>query len=217
MGAVRNAIRSHLTKAFAPAKVIKKTTGLFRSKRFHAQLLLPFSVTLVSLVIGALYSRDCPIEPSVPVFLIVQGTVGLIIFVLHLVATIYILYITAFKYQFIVTVAFLAAALILFLFGWFLAGNVWVFSIVERVQSTDQTKADSFCNDTVYRAAFALIIAVYVMSIYFCCSFIWIPQSTQSPTNGIIKVRKQIPKLKAMFKSDTNQPEVVEDIIETRH
>ncbi|UJR32565.1 hypothetical protein I4U23_020026 [Adineta vaga] len=197
---VPNDIRSHFSKGFGPAKVIKKTTGLYASKRFHCQLLLPLSIVIVSFVVGILYVHDCPSQSYIPIYLIVQGAVGLFIFVIHLVAIVYIIYIDKYKYQFITLIAFLSAFLILFLFVWFIVGNISVFSIVKRVQFNDQTNIGSYCNGVLYQTAFWLIICTYIMSIYFCCSFACIPQSRKSPTNGIIKIKKQIPKIKRMLK-----------------
>jgi hypothetical protein len=156
---------------FGPAKVIKKTTGLYKSKRFHFQLLLPFSISIVSLIFGIPHLHNCPIQPHIPVYLIVQGAVGLLIFLIHLLAIVYILRITKLKYLFIGTIAILTAFIGLFLFAWFIAGNVWIFSVVNRVQFTDQTKTNSYCNFTLYHAAFWLLIAQYVMTVFFCCSF----------------------------------------------
>jgi hypothetical protein len=204
------------SKPFGRAKVIKKTTGLYKSKRFHFQLLLPFSIAIVSLIFGILHLHHCPIQPLIPVYLIVEGVVGLLIFVIHVLAVVYILFITKFKYFFIATVALLTAFLGLFLFAWFLAGNVWIFRVVKRVQFTDRTKVNSYCHGTLYHAAFWLLITQYVMTVFFCCSFTWIPQSTQSPTNGIIKVRKQIPKVRRILTTKSLQLPVTHDIIETK-
>ncbi|CAF1230507.1 unnamed protein product [Adineta ricciae] len=209
-------MRSHLSKGFGSAKVIKKTTGLYKSKRFHCQLLLPLSIAIASFVVGILYINNCPIQPYIPIYLLVQGAVGLYILIIHLTAIVYILYINRYKYQFIGTIAFLTAFLFLFQFAWFIAGNIWVFGAVQRVQFTNPANTTSYCNGTVYRSAFWLIIAAYAMSVFFCCSFTWIPQSSASPTNGIIKVRKQIPKVKRMLKSNNDRPESIHDVIEVR-
>ncbi len=194
------------SKPFGPAKVIKKTTGLYKSKRFHLQLLLPFSIAIVSFIFGIRYLHDCPIQPRIPIYLLVQGTIGLLIFVIHLLAIVYILCLTKFKYYFIATIATVTAFLGLFLFAWFIAGNIWTFSVVKRVQFINQTKSYSYCNGHLYHAAFWLLIVQYIMGVFFCCSFTWIPQSAQSPTNGIIKVRKQIPKLRRMLTNESLSP-----------
>jgi hypothetical protein len=204
------------SKPFGPAKVIKKTTGLYKSKRFHIQLLLPFSIAIVSLIIGIIYSSNCPIQRYIPVYLIVQGAVGLLIFDIHLLAMVYILCVTKFKYFFICTIAILTAFLGLFLFALFIAGNIWIFSVFNRVQFDDSTNTNSYCNGVLYHAAFWLVIVQYIMAAFFCCSFTWIPQSTQSPTNGIIKVRKQIPKIKRMLKTKTLQPPTTPYMVDIR-
>lgn len=206
----------HRSKPFSHAKVIKKTTGLFKSKRFHIQLAPPLLIAIVSFVIGILYLHNCPIEPYIPIYLIVQGAVGLLILVIHVLAFVHILYITKFKYQCIGTVAIFMAFIMIFLFAWFIAGNFWIFSVVNRVQLTDQTKTNSYCNKNLYQAAFWLLIAQYVMSVYFCCSFTWIRQSSKSPTNGVIKVRKQIPKIKRMLTIKNIQQAPVSNTADTR-
>ncbi len=199
-------------KPFGPAKVIKKTTRLYKSKRFHLQLLLPFSIAVVSFVFGIQYLHDCPIQPRIPIYLLLQGAVGLLITVIHLLAIVYILYIIKFKYQFISTIAIFTAFLGLFLFAWFLAGNIWTFSVFKRVQFIDQTNTNSYCNGNLYHAAFWLLIVQYIMTVFFCCSFTWIPQSTQSPTNGIIKVRKQIPKVQRILTNKCQPPPTTHNI-----
>jgi hypothetical protein len=197
---------------FGPAKVIKKTTGLYKSKRFHFQLILPFSVAILSLIFGIPHLQNCPIQPRIPVFLVVQGAIGLLIIVIHIVTIVYIMCITKFKYLFICIIFALIIFLFLFLFAWFIAGNVWVFSVTKRVQFSDRTNTNSYCNGTLYQAAFWLLIAQYIMSVYFFCSLTWIPQSTQSPTNGVIKVRKQIPKIKRMLKFKRLDPPATHDV-----
>jgi hypothetical protein len=167
---------------------------------------LPFSIAIVSFIFGIRYLHDCPIQPRIPIHLLVQGTIDLLIFVIHLLAIVYILCLTKFKYHFIATIATVTAFLGLFPFAWFIAGNIWTFSVVKRVQFIDQTKSYSYCNGHLYHAAFWLLIVQYIMVVFFCCSFTWIPQSTQSPTNGIIKVRKQIPKLRRMLTNESLSP-----------
>ncbi|CAF1334927.1 unnamed protein product [Adineta steineri] len=201
---------------FGPEKVIKKTTGLYKSKRFHIQLLLLLSVAIVSLVFGIRYVHNCPIQPKIPIFLIVQGTVLLLILIIHVVAFVYILYITIFKYYAIGIIAIFTAFLCLFLFIWFILGNVWTFSAFNHVQFTNETITISYCHGTLYQASFWLIISQYLVGIYFCLSFIWIPQSAHSPTNGIIKVRKQIPKIKRMLKLNSDQPSSTVNTISMR-
>lgn len=204
------------SKPFGPAKVIKKTTGLYKSKRFHFQLFFFFSFSIVSLIFGIIHVHNCPIQSRIPVYLIVQGAVGLLIFIIHLFAFVYILWITKYKYFFIGFVAFLTAFLGLFLFIWFIVGNVWVFKVVNRVQFTDPMMTTSYCSRTLYHAAFWLIIVQYIMAVFYFCSFIFIRQSAYSPTNGIIKIRKQIPKVKRMITTKSFQPSVTPDIINIR-
>jgi hypothetical protein len=201
---------------FGPVKVIKKTTGLYKSKRFHCQLLLPFSIAILSLIFGIHYFHNCPIQPRISLFLVVQGAVGIQLIVIHILTIVYILRITKFKYLFICIVAVLVFSISLFLFAWFIAGNVWIFSVTKQVQFTDQTKLNSYCNSTFFHFSFWLIIVQYIMGLYFCCVFIWIPQSTASPTTGIIKVRKQIPKIKKILKGKKFEPTTIHDTVETR-
>ena len=199
-------------RAFGSHKVIKKTTGLYRSKRFHGQLVLIFSIAIVSLVFGILYFHQCPIQSHIPLFLVIQGAAGISLLVVHVFGTVWILCITKFKYQVIVLVAGMAMTILLFSCGWFIAGNVWVFSVTSEVQFHDLTNPDSYCHPTVYRAAFAILIAQYLLSMYFCCSLTWMPQSTESPTNGVIKVRKQIPKIRRMLEHRTIHLSTVQEV-----
>lgn len=58
--------------------------------------------------------------------------------------------------------------IVIFLFGWFIAGCIWVFGAWDRVQYNDPEEAN-YCHPTVYRVTFWLLILSIIYQIYSCC------------------------------------------------
>ena len=56
----------------------------------------------------------------------------------------------------------------LFLFSWGIAGCVWIFGVYNQVQSKQKQKA-TYCDETLYRAAFWLVIIAMAYYVYGCC------------------------------------------------
>ena len=60
-------------------------------------------------------------------------------------------------------VSFLTSIIGLFQFAWFIAGNVWVYSIYGQVQFTDLTAQSTYCDRTTYLFSFWVITAGYIV------------------------------------------------------
>ncbi|XP_046695629.1 transmembrane protein 272-like [Silurus meridionalis] len=96
--------------------------------------LVALALPISQLVIGVLYLKECPRQPLVPVYLLVSGVFALVLVVLSCLpcaqeeeqggGAINTLCTT---WNSIVTI---------FLFCWFIAGNVWVYSIYEPSYDT---------------------------------------------------------------------------------
>ncbi|XP_073459973.1 transmembrane protein 272-like [Aquarana catesbeiana] len=93
---------------------------------------------------GSLYIHKCPVEPKIPIYLIVSGAVclaGFIVFLLKIVSV---------KLH-----CFLRMILSLFSFCWFTAGSIWVFSIYQ-----DNNRN---CDDIIYKFTFGVLILKYIV------------------------------------------------------
>ncbi|XP_068117636.1 transmembrane protein 272-like [Hyperolius riggenbachi] len=116
----------------------------------------PLSIAMI--VLGSLYIDQCPIQPLIPIFLIVAGAVHLLGFVLM-------------PLQFVCPkVTYTIEGIVgLFSLSWFIAGSVWVFSIYQT--------NPKLCHDTLYKFAFGILIfeyificiAVVMICLFTCC------------------------------------------------
>lgn len=126
---------------------------------------VPF-LPLVMLIIGSIFVDDCPLEPRIPVYLVVAGLFGLIQHVTALVTK----YLPKEK-QRISDVqkrwcTCLDSVLQTFLFVWFIAGCVWVYSNYEP--NYDNPNHPDYCHKTVYLFTFWM----FNISFIILCSLI---------------------------------------------
>ncbi|ESP00045.1 hypothetical protein LOTGIDRAFT_230986 [Lottia gigantea] len=129
-----------------------------------------FAIPIAMICMGSIHLEDCPRERFIPIYLIVAGAFGafrnLVSFVprlcksddeeetppeakkkgqksFHLIDC--------------------------FLFGWFIAGNVWIYRVYNDFNATDPTSS-YYCEPTLYYFAFWLTTATYILigSMCFC-------------------------------------------------
>lgn len=138
---------------------------LIRSDRYFNLLFFLISLT------GAKYKDDCPVEPFIPIYLIVGGSFGML-------KTIIVLCQRARTHEDDIdmdedqsmSTKFIDGVLNLFLFTWFIAGNIWVYSKYRPNPSPPPSDPLNYCNPTLYLFAFWVITASYILmgSICFC-------------------------------------------------
>uniref|UniRef100_A0A3Q3IGJ1 Uncharacterized protein n=1 Tax=Monopterus albus TaxID=43700 RepID=A0A3Q3IGJ1_MONAL len=126
---------------------------------------------VAQIAIGSVYLNDCPRQPYIPIYLIVVGVFGMVLSVLSCLpcaqeptdGTSNPLSRVCATWNSLTS---------LFLFCWFIAGNVWIYSIYEPnyIQAVNST--GTYCNKTLYLFAFWTTNLVYIMfgfSILCCC------------------------------------------------
>ena len=126
---------------------------------------------LIFFFTGAKYKDDCPVEPFIPIYLIVGGSFGML-------KTIIVLCQRARTHEDDIdmdedqsmSTKFIDGVLNLFLFTWFIAGNIWVYSKYRPNPSPPPSDPLNYCNPTLYLFAFWVITASYILmgSICFC-------------------------------------------------
>lgn len=125
----------------------------------------------VQIVIGAVYLNDCPLEPYIPIYLVVMGVFGLMLDILACLpctqpkeGSTNVLHRLCTTWNSLVS---------FFVFCWFIAGNVWVYRIYEPVYVQNATSGEPYCNKTVYLFAFWTITLIYILLLAFlvggCC------------------------------------------------
>ena len=101
---------------------------------------LAFAQAIAEIVVGAVYLHDCPVQPLIPVYLVVVGVLYLLQPCLFTTGSLCV---------------------------WFLFGNVWVYSIYEP--NYDKT-LDQYCDKTVYLFAFCTTTLNYILlALAFFC------------------------------------------------
>ncbi|KAG8563570.1 hypothetical protein GDO81_016137 [Engystomops pustulosus] len=106
-------------------------------------LLLWTVLSTAMVIVGSIHIDNCPIEPKIPIYLIVAGVIHLLAFAL-----------IPLKKCAEKPAYFIESVLGLFSFCWFIAGSVWVFRIYQENPRR--------CNDLVYKVAFGILIFEYI-------------------------------------------------------
>ncbi|CAF1088423.1 unnamed protein product [Rotaria sordida] len=147
---------------------IDKAMVYFSSFMFLVQIILAAVFSGIELHYGVDYRYQCPIEPMIPIFLIVHGATKFVWVAMSILAfinarIIYGMMNKAFARHFVLPSLLFQLVFALWFFAWFIAGNVWVFSNKSHVQSTDAANTSTYCQNTLYSAAFGLIISTYIV------------------------------------------------------
>ncbi|KAM4611723.1 transmembrane protein 272 isoform 1-T4 [Polymixia lowei] len=130
---------------------------------------------IAQIAIGASYLHDCPRQHYIPIYLVVVGVFGLLLAVLSCLPCVkepdegtsspLSLFCTAWH-----------SLVSTFLVGWFIAGNVWIYSIYQPNYNQTTTEVDPYCNKTLYLFAFWTTTLIYILLGLFllagCCVLI---------------------------------------------
>ncbi|XP_056383315.1 transmembrane protein 272-like [Hyla sarda] len=102
-------------------------------------------LSIALIVMGAIYKDECPIQPSIPIFLMVTGVTHLVIVSLFFL-----------KCGIDICISILEGLIGLFSFVWFIIGSIWVFSLFHEHKAPEQ------CDQNLYFFAFGFLIFEYV-------------------------------------------------------
>ena len=105
---------------------------------------------MIVFFLGAKYKDDCPVENMIPIYLIVGGSAGLLSTFCACVV----------EYRADHEIKQLCRLVLLPLFAWFIAGNVWIYKNYEP-NYTDP-ESPYFCHKTLYLFAFWVITSYYI-------------------------------------------------------
>jgi hypothetical protein len=127
--------------------------------------------TLIILGMGGSNQSSCPIEPRIPIYLIVSGSVNLVSICFSISAC--IIHnrrkdenMTGFYY--VHCSAILIIIFQLFNYIWLIVGSIWTFRVFNDVQYTMMNQS-TYCQGNVYQYTIVTIILQYVLPIVLCC------------------------------------------------
>lgn len=113
-------------------------------------------IPTVQLAVGAMYKNDCPQQPYIPIYLMVIGIITLLSSFCTMASN--------FTFGSLYTVCSGLSCLVsLFLCCWFIAGNVWIYSIYEPNYNKTTTGMEPYCDKTVYLFAFWTTNITYIL------------------------------------------------------
>ncbi|KAH3692269.1 transmembrane protein 272-like isoform X3 [Dreissena polymorpha] len=124
------------------------------------------AIPITMIVMGAIHKNDCPAERMIPIYLIVGGSFGIIKNLSSLLQRCMNKDDEDRDEKNAKTNPF-DATLNLFLFAWFIAGNVWIYRTHDE-WSKDPTHAN-YCEPSLYWFAFWLTTAMYILMGSMCC------------------------------------------------
>ncbi|CAK6952913.1 transmembrane protein 272-like [Scomber scombrus] len=116
---------------------------------------------ITQLAIGAKYLHECPQQPNIPVYLLVSGVISLLLPALSILCQ------TSCFWDNVNIFGCLSFLVSLFCTGWFIAGNVWIYSIYEpnynKTISVDSASMGLYCDKTLYLFAFWTTTLGYIL------------------------------------------------------
>ncbi|KAJ8401729.1 hypothetical protein AAFF_G00377000 [Aldrovandia affinis] len=134
--------------------------------------LIMIAIPISQIVLGAIYLDKCPVEPRIPIYLVVSGVFTISLLLMSCLPC-------ARKREdgeknTLSSICTMWNSLVsLFLFCWFIAGNVWIYSIYAPNYDPTDPK---YCDRTVYLFAFWITTLVYVLIAVLlaggCCALI---------------------------------------------
>lgn len=151
-------------------------------------LIVFIAVPVASVAIAGVYFDKCPVEPMIPIWLLVFGITCLLCLLVCIVCQLtarrkmkkqkklqmgldtsnerqrYQAELYEEEHQVSIFAVVVILILLLFLLAWFIVGNVYVFQNWGAVEDdTDQ------CNELLFYYSFSVIILVYVVGLVLCC------------------------------------------------
>lgn len=156
------------------SEFLRKLAGINTLSFACSLLCLVFDLifTLIMLGMGATNRSTCPMEPRIPLYLIVLGSVNLVSLSFSFLACL-VHYrrqdVNIIGFYFVHSSAIFIILFQIFNFIWMIIGSIWIFQIFNDVQYTYPSQTMTFCQGNVYQFAVVSLILQYVLPWIFCC------------------------------------------------
>ncbi|XP_043282328.1 uncharacterized protein [Venturia canescens] len=166
--------------------VFRAMTVVSRTMVFTVCLGCLSTVPLLMLIMGVQFIKDCPIEPNIPVYMVVGGSLGSLRMFWALYSQIQSRRLEVLSVPTTEShtspMKLVSIALSLFLSIWFVVGNYWILNIRWPKYAADMWEPDLWCDKTLYTfsvvhlgIAYATIVASIITAIalaicrFFAC------------------------------------------------
>ncbi|XP_054457816.1 transmembrane protein 272-like [Anoplopoma fimbria] len=145
--------------------------GLIRRIRNRPQPPLPILalskliacvIPAAQIALGTIHLNDCPRQHYIPIYLIVAGVFGLLLALLSCLPWARTPEDGTPNPLSRICTAWNSLSS-LFFFCWFIAGNVWIYSIYKPNYDRNTTNVDPYCDKTLYLFAFWTTTLVYIL------------------------------------------------------
>ncbi|CAF0947781.1 unnamed protein product [Adineta steineri] len=142
-------------------------------------------IPILQIFIGWRYSDACPINKSIPYYLIVAGIISLLLVILISITQLISRIFGSNMFEDanditnpnrttmlfgcgICSIMCINLSLFVFLLGWSFAGLVWIIEVWHRVQY-HRIDSDDYCNPLLYQFTFSLLLLTATFKILFFC------------------------------------------------
>jgi hypothetical protein len=155
------------------SELLRKVAGINTLSLTCSIVCIAFDLifTLIILGMGGSNRSSCPMEPRLPIYLIVYGSINLVSLCFSISAC--IIYNrrkddNMYGFYYVHCAAIMIIIFQLFNFIWLIMGSIWVFRIFNDVQYT-QINQSTYCQGNIYQFTIVTIILQYVLPFIFCC------------------------------------------------
>jgi hypothetical protein len=153
-----------------PIKRVQKSLAFCSNPIVSIIIILINCFTCIAqLIIGALNLTNCPIQPMIPIWLIVHGSAG----ILNSIITLTNNFIIKIKSKTSPILQYSSCSIGLFFLVWLILGDIWIYSIWNKVEYNSNS-TQFYCDQLTYNIAFWPISAWNTMLILGCGYFILI-------------------------------------------
>ncbi|XP_071036550.1 uncharacterized protein [Parasteatoda tepidariorum] len=143
----------------------RKKDGVIESEENSILLFFILGWSFLMLIVGCIYINDCKIQPFIPIFLIIAGISGIILFLVYFLGDVSSEDSCPTKFCFrSFQMGF--TAIHMFSVIWIALGSVWICGSIEMIQRCNVRNSALCCSNVpVFVALFSLILALIYLFI----------------------------------------------------
>ncbi len=154
-----------------------------------------FLLSITEIIISAIYSNKCPIQPRIEDFLLVLGIGSMASLLILSILTKFLLYQRRRLSKILIN---LFAVINAFLLFWVIVGSIWTLTVYERVDYNVPVESEIYCDRNLYQftliimAINYIVILVTTLATYFAKQYIeeWIIKNLKTEAHHLFQMYK---------------------------